>query len=284
MATPAPERTRWACSSVPARRARCSVAHCRTLQRYDRSVALLIINGDDWGLKRDQTDAILACYRARRVTSASGMVYMADSARAAALARDDDVPVGLHLNLAEVFDASDIDPDVQDRQRRLVGHLSRGVWHRWGFAPTLRATVDLAIADQFAEFLRLYGRPPTHVDGHEHLHTNLTVLLSRELPAGMKMRPSFTFARGEKPWINRAMRASTNRIARRRHPGPTYFVSIRRVHPALGGSGFDALDRFADGAVEVMTHPGWPDEFEALMSEEWRAALERRRLGSYRDL
>ena len=67
---------------------------------------LLILNGDDWGANRESTDRILDCHRARRLTSTSAMVYMADSSRAAGLSREHSVPVGLHLNLTHEQAAS----------------------------------------------------------------------------------------------------------------------------------------------------------------------------------
>jgi len=37
-------------------------------------------------------------------------------------------------------------------------------------------------------------------------------------------------------------------------------------------------------AVEVMTHPSWPEDREWLASPEWSSALSGLRLGSFRDL
>ena len=143
--------------------------------------------------------------------------------------------------------------------------------------------MNRAIVDQFDESIRRYRRPPAHVGGHLHLHQNLTVLLSPALPHGTKMRPSFACARGEKPGLNRAVRASINRFARSRFPGPKCFVSIRSVHPALGGSGFERLDVSQDGVLEVMTRPGRADELGVLMSDQWRTVIERHAVMSYRE-
>jgi chitin disaccharide deacetylase len=47
---------------------------------------LLIVNADDWGANAATSNAIRECWEARAVTSTSGMVFMADSKRAAQLA------------------------------------------------------------------------------------------------------------------------------------------------------------------------------------------------------
>ena len=44
---------------------------------------MLIINADDWGRSVAETNAALRCYEEARITSASAMVFMADSERAA---------------------------------------------------------------------------------------------------------------------------------------------------------------------------------------------------------
>jgi predicted glycoside hydrolase/deacetylase ChbG (UPF0249 family) len=50
-----------------------------------------------------ETDAAFKCYRGGRITSVSAMVFMQDSERAAKLANNSDLDVGLHLNFSEEF-------------------------------------------------------------------------------------------------------------------------------------------------------------------------------------
>ena len=64
-----------------------------------------------------------------------------------------------------------------------------------------------------------------------------------------------------------------------------WFVSIRTVHPVLGGAGIaELLARSATDSVEIMTHPQWADELELLTSSQWLTALHDRPLGSFADL
>src|ERR1700712_1642420 len=65
--------------------------------------SLLIVNADDYGHDRSATDLTIECFEHRRLSSATAMVYMEDSERAAALANEHDLPTGLHINFTEPF-------------------------------------------------------------------------------------------------------------------------------------------------------------------------------------
>src|SRR5450755_1446542 len=85
----------------------------------------LIINADDWGLDRATTDRILECANRRVISSASGMVFMEDSERAAGLAREHRIDIGLHLNLTEAFSARNASARLQEHHRRVARYLRR---------------------------------------------------------------------------------------------------------------------------------------------------------------
>ena len=55
---------------------------------------MLIITADDYGKTRHATDSILECFSNKRITSASAMVFMEDSGRAASLALKTRLEVG----------------------------------------------------------------------------------------------------------------------------------------------------------------------------------------------
>jgi chitin disaccharide deacetylase len=65
----------------------------------------LIVNADDWGRNRDTTARMLECALCGALSSVSAMVFMEDSERAAAIARERGIDVGLHVNLTEPFTA-----------------------------------------------------------------------------------------------------------------------------------------------------------------------------------
>src|SRR3954447_22455684 len=121
---------------------------------------MLIVNADDWGYDVPTTDATLACFEAGTITSATGMVWMADSERAAAIAVERDLPIGLHINLDEPFTAPDVPTEVREVQARVVRRFARFRLKRWVYDPAARADIDLCIADQLDRFRQLYGRQP----------------------------------------------------------------------------------------------------------------------------
>jgi predicted glycoside hydrolase/deacetylase ChbG (UPF0249 family) len=246
-------------------------------------VDLVIVNADDWGLECETTDSIAACYRAARVSSATAMVHMRDSARAAQVARAIGIPLGLHLNLIEPFDDPATPDEVRRRHARAVEYYARSRVAAWIYDPRVRGLLEACIEDQLREFRRLYGCDPTHVDGHRHIHTAPTVVRSRALSPVGRLRPSFVFDRSEKPRTKRAVRWLINKMIARRFTIPDRFLDIRQIYPALGASG-PVRRSLPEGQIEVMVHPARRDEWRVLMSDTWGDALLGRRLGSYADL
>jgi predicted glycoside hydrolase/deacetylase ChbG (UPF0249 family) len=248
-------------------------------------VGLLIINADDWGYDLSTTEAIDECFRAGSITSTSAMVHMSDSARAATLAASTERPVGLHLNLTETFTDPGCPAEVRARQQRLVRHFAGPRWRMWGLNLRLFTQIEQSIADQLDAFRNLYGREPTHIDGHEHVHQSLAAMFARSMPSGTSMRPSFTFLPGEKSTFNRLARMFVNRLMRVRFRSPRYLFDLCELHPALGGAGLERkLDLSNAAAVEVMTHPAEAAERAILMDESWVSLLRGRPLGGYPDL
>ena len=249
------------------------------------SSRLLIVNADDWGLDAHSTDAALRCFRARAITSATGMVWMADSERASEIARAEHVPIGLHLNLIEPFDAADVPDSVARTQREVAERLAARGPLALVYDPRSRAAFACTIADQLGQFRTLYGRDPTHVDGHRHMHLALNALLARPLAEVRRCRPAFTYLRQESPLHKRAARRLLNALIRTRFRTPDRLFNIRSLHPALGGVAMDEKLGMADrAAVEVMVHPAVDDEAAVLADEAWAARIARHRLGTYADL
>src|SRR5262245_13315092 len=118
------------------------------------STRQLIVNADDFGQSDGITRGIVQAHDHGIVTSASLMVRWPAAAAAAAWAREHPrFSVGLHLDLGEwMFHAGAWKPlyhvvETED-------------------ADSVAAEVDR----QFHAFQQLMGRPPTHVDSHQHVH------------------------------------------------------------------------------------------------------------------
>jgi predicted glycoside hydrolase/deacetylase ChbG (UPF0249 family) len=240
---------------------------------------MLIINADDWGRSVAETDAALRCYRAGRITSVSAMVFMADSGRAAELATADGLDVGLHLNFSEPFTDGRCPEILRHRHNRVVGFLKRNKYAQLLYNPSLRNEFAHSYSAQAEEFLRLFGRAPSHIDGHHHMHLCANVLLSNMIPAGMKMRRNFSFWPGEKSWLNRAYRALVDRWLAERYRLTDYFFDLTQC---IEGRKLDRVAALAKSSnVELMTHPIVNGEEEYLTSDEFQVILQRLEIGGY---
>jgi predicted glycoside hydrolase/deacetylase ChbG (UPF0249 family) len=244
---------------------------------------LLIVNADDFGLRPDGTDAIIEVYRAGRITSATAMVYMQDGARAAALAQQHGLPLGLHLNLTADFRDPAAPRAARERQTRIVRYFARPA-ARHAYDPRIRRLVADCFRDQLEAFAATYGAEPTHFDGHQHIHVCPTVALSVPVSAIPRARAAHTYQRGERGPAKRLVRASQNALLRRRFHIPAAFLDFDDVHPELGGRGFDRLAIARHAPVEIMTHPRRPGERPALLGDAWGEALATYPIGTYLDL
>jgi predicted glycoside hydrolase/deacetylase ChbG (UPF0249 family) len=239
---------------------------------------MLIVNADDFGASRSASDPVLELFDQHLVSSASAMVRMPDSTRAASLAREREMAVGLHLNLTLPFADTAVPALVGERQRRLTEMLGRESW-REGAAenPDAQLLADV-IADQLECFRESFGEP-THLDGHHHVHVHPAVL--DQLPSELPIRPVLSVpARVEAG----AGSSSRERALRRRFLCPDLCFAFEHVHPALGGDGLEVLDHARRGSLEIMVHPQREGERNALFSAEWRGALSTLTVGSYADL
>jgi predicted glycoside hydrolase/deacetylase ChbG (UPF0249 family) len=126
----------------------------------------LIVNADDFGLSTGVNRGIVECHARGIVTSTSLLVTGGAASEAALLSRKHPrLAVGLHWDVSgedeREFDLDDAGA-VREELRR-----------------------------QLAEFQRLLGRPPTHVDSHHHVHLDervLPLLLELVQPLGIPVR------------------------------------------------------------------------------------------------
>jgi len=225
---------------------------------------MLIINADDWGRSTQETERALECYRAGRITSVSAMVFMADSARAAQLAQANNMDVGLHLNLSQKYDGPNVPRAEAITQERIVRFLTRSKYALLIYNPLLRGDFRRVFESQYEEFVRLYGAPPTHVDGHQHMHLCTNVLVGGIIPAGQKVRRNFSFAPGEKGLVNRIYRGIADKWLSRKYRMTDYFYSLGQC--LQKGRLSSLIERCQHTNVEIMTHPIYESEYGWLMS------------------
>ena len=170
---------------------------------------ILVINADDWGRDRDTTDRTFECIRRGSVSSVSAMVFMEDSERAAATAREHKISAGLHLNFTTPFSTAGSPAQLNAHQHRLSRYLRR---HRFSpviFHPGLVRSFAYVVESQIDEYSRLYGTTPDHIDGHHHMHLCANVLFQKLLPFGTLVRRNFSFEPAKKASVTACTGASS---------------------------------------------------------------------------
>lgn len=243
---------------------------------------MIIINADDWGRTTAETGAALECFKSGKISSVSAMVFMEDSERAAALGVSEGLDVGLHLNLNEQFAKPPNSKQITEEHARVVRYLRTSKFCQLLYNPMLHQTFPRVFQAQYDEFVRLYGRHPSHVDGHQHMHLCSNMLVGSVIPKGERIRRNFSFFPGEKSLLNRTYRRCVDRWIERRYRTTDYFFALsQNLEPAR----WSRISRLALAArVELMTHPAIASERSALMSEEFRGFLRGLELKSYAEV
>ncbi|HET8925024.1 MAG TPA: ChbG/HpnK family deacetylase [Candidatus Acidoferrum sp.] len=243
---------------------------------------VLIINADDWGLDRTNTERILECSQRGTVSSVSAMVFMEDSERAAEVALERAISAGLHLNFTTPFSAPSCSVRLADRQRELTAFLRSNRFGRAIFHPGLVRSFDYVVAAQIEEFHRLYQQAPNRLDGHHHMHLCANALFGKLLPAGTIVRRNENFLASEKGPINRLYRKAVDRILVRRHRMVDYFFTLAPIRPPGRLQRIFSLSR--EFVVELETHPVDPEEYRLLTSEDIFSYIENLQIARKFDL
>ncbi|HTS59741.1 MAG TPA: ChbG/HpnK family deacetylase [Terriglobales bacterium] len=222
----------------------------------------LIINADDWGRDAHTTDRTFECFQHGVLSSASGMVFMQDSDRAASIAAAQGLDVGLHLNLSTPFSAAHISTRLATHHQKVREYLCAHRFARLLYHPALANSFEYAVARQLEEFTRLYGRTPDRIDGHHHMHLAANVLLQGLLPSGTIVRRHFSYEPGEKIFRNSVFRLFSRGLLDGRNRITDFFFSLPPFAPPVRIQRiFNLARRFV---VEVETHPINAEEYQVL--------------------
>ncbi|MEK6250824.1 MAG: ChbG/HpnK family deacetylase [Actinomycetota bacterium] len=117
------------------------------------SERILIVNADDFGRSPGVNRGVIRCHEEGIVTSASLMVRWPHAEEAAAYARRSSLGVGLHLDLG--------DWAYRDGRWRAYYEVLQ---------EESAEAVALELTSQLEGFERMVGRPPDHLDSHQHVH------------------------------------------------------------------------------------------------------------------
>ena len=195
------------------------------------------------------------------VSSASAMVFMEDSERAATLARERKVDVGLHLNFTTPFSTTGAIGRLAEHQKRVSGFLLRNRLSQVMYHPGLASSFEYLVAAQVEEYPQTLRWSRTHRWSPSHAPVREVVLLGELMPTGTLVRRNFSSVPGEKSWANRFYRKSMDRLLKRRHRLADYLFSLAPVEPPGTLRRIISLARHA--VVELETHPVNPDEYRS---------------------
>jgi len=223
---------------------------------------MLIVSADDYGRNRLATDNIVAAFACGSLNSASAMVFMEDSARAAELALQNGLEVGMHVNFTQRIAAPVKNPLYVSYHTLIVRFLTAHKFRFLIYHPALRKAFDYVFHAQLEEYERLFGAAPTHFDGHHHMHLCMNMMLGKLIPPGQVVRRNFTYAAGEKDWLNRAYRAFIDRILQKRYLTTDYMFSL--AERLKIGRLQDDLELARMFDVELQTHPEQDAEYRWL--------------------
>ena len=126
---------------------------------------LLIVNADDFGLSKGQNYGIVEACRHGVVTSTTAMVNGDAIEHAAELSRAlPELGVGMHFVLTLGMPLTPMPGLTRE------GQLGKWIWQmaEQGTLPLDEITRELDC--QFNRFVDLFGREPTHIDSHHHVH------------------------------------------------------------------------------------------------------------------
>ena len=240
---------------------------------------MLIITADDLGRDLIATDSCLSCFRKGLITSSSIMVLMRDSERAADAALSSGLETGLHVNLTVPYTAGPSASAPLERLLPVVSYLHRGKWAQVVYNPRIRNDVEYSFGTQLEEYRRLFQREPAHINGHEHMHLCMNMILGRVIPSGSAVRRNFSFAPGEKNISNRTYRQWVDSRLLKSRLSTDFFFS---VDPVQDGTRVRRIFELAKGSsVELMVHPWREDQFAFMTGQLYADLISRTSLGTF---
>ena len=249
---------------------------------------LLIVNADDFGLSKGQNYGIVEACRHGVVTSTTAMVNGDAIEHAAALSRDlPELGVGMHFVLTLGMPLTPMPGLTRE------GLLGKWIWEMAGQGTLPLEAIARELDCQFNRFVDLFGREPTHIDSHHHVHM---------IPAIFPVVAEFARRKGVALRVDRQVDGLGEQSAEL-PPTTDGFSSAfygEEIGEALFLSVLDHSVQQGERSLEVMAHPAfidntirksaycWPrlTELDVLTSTSLKYAIAERgyRLGTFRDL
>lgn len=241
---------------------------------------MLIINADDFGMDEQSTNRIIECYDQRLITSTTAMVFMIDTIRAAELASSRDIGVGLHLNFTAPFTNPPRNTNLYEHHAKILKMFLSYRYYRYLYNPKIHDSINYCFQSQYDEFLQVFGKQPSHIDGHHHIHLATNILFGKILPVGVRIRKIRDLIHRGSPFGS-LLRNRVTKYIRKRFVTTDLFYAVLPLVDSLLAEKI-SMARFKN--VELMVHPGEEYEFLYLNSDRYRQMTDIASKGTYFDL
>lgn len=243
---------------------------------------LLIVNADDFGLSKGQNYGIIEACRRGVVTSTTALINGEAVEHAAQLSREvPELGVGLHFVLTLGQPLSPMPGLTRD------GQLGKWIWEMAEQGALRLDEIARELDCQFNRFVDVFGREPTHIDSHHHVHM---------IPVIFPLVAEFAQRKGVAMRLDREVRGLPDVVVTSTEGFSSAFYGDE-ISEALF---LKVLDDSAVRSLEIMAHPAfidntvrksaycWPRlaELDVLTSASLKYAIAERgyRLGTFRDL
>ena len=246
---------------------------------------LLIVNADDFGLSKGQNYGIIEACRRGVVSSTTALINGEAVEHAAQLSRDvPELGVGMHFVLTLGMPLSPMPGLTRD------GQLGKWIWEmaEQNALPLEEITRELNC--QFNRFVDVFGKEPTHIDSHHHVHM---------ITAIFPIVAEFAQRKGVAIRVDREVPGVPDCAVKSTDGFSSAFYGDE-IDEALFLKVLDESAARGEKSVEVMAHPAfvdntvrksaycWPRlvELDVLTSASLKYAIAERgyRLGTFRDL
>ncbi|EAA7089300.1 TPA: chitin disaccharide deacetylase [Salmonella enterica] len=249
---------------------------------------LLIVNADDFGLSKGVNFGIIEAARNGVVTSTTAMMNAPTIEHAAELsAQTPQLGVGLHFVLSFGRPLTRMPSLARD------GKLGKWVWEVAEQGTLSTQEVERELVCQYQRFLAVFGRAPTHIDSHHHVHL---------IPQVYSVVAKFADDKGLPLRIDRDVIAQNGIVLTDERSSDSFASDFyaQNVTEAFFLGILDSATARKDRSIEIMCHPGFVDkplqeskycyprleELDVLTAPSLKAAITARefRLGNFSDL
>ena len=249
---------------------------------------LLIVNADDFALSKGQNYGIIEACRRGVVTSTTALVNGEAVEHAAQLSREvPELGVGMHFVLTLGMPLSPMPGLTRD------GQLGKWIWEQAEQGALPLEEIAGELERQFNRFIDVFGKAPTHIDSHHHVH-----MMAQIFP----LVADFARQRAIPLRVDREVALRDELVVDDVLTSDGFASGFygEAISEALFLQALDASAQRGERSVEVMCHPAFVDnlvmgssycyprlaELDVLTSPALKYAVAERgyRLGTYADL